>query len=534
MKRIIISILVTILTAAFLFYLWLPPINVKSISFWVYYMFLNFAFSVIFLTLSIKDSIKKVKPQNKKIGFWGVFIGFNLVIILALSVCGLISMPFFNAKTYQLQLKVSDGDFTNDIKEISINNIPLLDRDSAVRLGDRKMGEVVDLVSQFNVSDIYTQINFNNSPVRVSPLEYAGFFRWFNNQSEGIPAYIKVDMAKKDASLVKLDEKIKYSQSEYLLRNIKRYLRFKYPTLMFEDISFEIDDSGKPYWIAPVIDNEIFLFGAKDVKGAVMVDAHNGKTTYYNVFDVPKWVDRVYPADLIITQINNWGKYVHGFWNAVISKKNVTQSTEGYNYIPINDDVWLYTGITSVTNDESNIGFVLVNLRTKETKFYSINGAEEFSAMESAQGKIQEKRYTATFPILLNIENRPTYCLSLKDNAGLVKSFGFISVENYQIVGIGDTIEDAEKEYRRLLASAGLLSKSQTDSYSGKIANIKSFVKDGNTTYYIILNTNPNIFSGNVSNISLLPLLEVGNNVNINATISHDNYYEIVDVEVIK
>ena len=80
---------------------------------------------------------------------------------------------------------MEDGEFTKDIEELSFDQIPLLDRDSATLLGNRKMGSMVDMVSQFEVDDLYSQINYQDQPVRVSPLRYANLIKWFTNQKEG-------------------------------------------------------------------------------------------------------------------------------------------------------------------------------------------------------------------------------------------------------------------------------------------------------------------------------------------------------------
>ena len=236
-----------------------------------------------------------------------------------------------------------------------------------------------------------------------------------------------VDMTTQDTSLIRLENGIKYSESEYFMRNIRRKLRFEYPTKIFGDISFEIDDNGTPYWVASTVEYKIGLFSGEDIGGAVLFDAQTGESKYYDVADVPTWVDQVYESDMVLQQLVYNGKYRSGWLNSIFGQKGVLQPTDGYNYLAINDDVWLYTGITSVTSDESNVGFVLTNLRTKETRYYAVSGAEEYSAMSSAQGQVQHLGYRATFPLLLNVADRPTYFMALKDSAGLVKMYAFVA-----------------------------------------------------------------------------------------------------------
>lgn len=379
--------------------------------------------------------------------------GFILIAILVvfMAVASLIGIKFFNASRYRDLIAITDGDFTADVSEINMNQIPVVDRDTASRLGSRKLGEMSELVSQFEIQEHYTQINYHQTPYRVTPLAYADPIKWLFNQKNGLPAYITVNMVTQDTDLVWLESGMRYSPSEYFFRNIYRYLRFSYPTLMFDQVSFEIDDNGTPYWVAPVITYRIGWWSGKDISGAVLVDACTGESQYYAKEDVPQWIDQLYNSNLIIEQLDDNGRYQNGYLNSIFGQRGVRRTTYGYNYLALDDDVYLYTGMSSVTADESNIGFVLVNLRTKETRFYPVPGATEYSAMDSAQGQVQHLKYTATFPLLLNISDRPTYFISLKDAAGLVKMYAFVDVAQYQIVGTGVTIDEARHNYRMAL-----------------------------------------------------------------------------------
>ena len=327
-------------------------------------------------------------------------------------------------------------------------------------------------------------------------------------------------MATQDTELVKLESGMKYSPSEYLMRDLMRHVRFAYPTKLFEETSFEIDDNGHPYWILSYYHYTIGFLGGRDIAGIIMVDAVSGEMTDYPVSEVPSWVDRVYPADLVLEQANNWGALKNGFWNSIFTQKNVVKTTDGYNYLALNDDVWLYTGITSVVSDNSNIGFILINMRTKESKTYSINGAEEYSAMASAEGMIQEKGYTATFPILVNIADTPSYFISLKDNAGLVKAYSFVAVSQYQTVGVADTLEGAEAEYRRLLGVSNggegqeEIPAEETVTITGRVSRIASPVKDGNSLYYIEIDGS--LYTAGLEVSDILPLLLPEDTVTIN------------------
>ncbi|MEE0927577.1 MAG: CvpA family protein [Acutalibacteraceae bacterium] len=535
-KKYGLPAIITLILGAGNYYLSLPALNIKSASLWGFVLFLVIVYFVSmgiiakseWLTKLIKgkkvsvnsfefERIRKYTPKKVKI----IVLSIVAVVVVVGGAIFVSSSQFFNASKYQKMLTVTESSFNEDIAEIPLSQIPVVDRDTASRLGSRKIGEVVELVSQFNVSDYYTQINYNNHPTRVSPLEYADIIKWFTNRDDGIPYYVKIDMASQDTELVDLPEGMKYSPSEVFSRDLMRHVRFAYPTKMFDSTSFEIDEKGHPYWIISCYDFTIGFLGGYDITGIIMVDAVTGDMTYYDVSDVPTWIDCVYKADVVLQQANYWGSYVNGYWNSIISQKNVVKTTEGYNYLAIDDDIWVYTGITSVVSDESNIGFILVNLRTKETKTYSINGAEEYSAMESAEGKIQEKGYTATFPILVNIADTPSYFISLKDSAGLVKAYSFVSVSNYQIVGVADTVAGAEQEYRRLLRESGKLNEEGGDNtaenktVTGVINAVSTAVINGNTAYYIVLENNETVFIADVSLNDRLPFVTIGDTVEI-------------------
>jgi hypothetical protein len=417
-------------------------------------------------------------------------------MIVIFIVGGILSSPVVNAKKYQKLLTITERNYTDDIKEISYKEIPILDKDSAILLGSRKMGSIAEYVSQFEVSSNYTQINYQGTPVRVTPLKYGSIFKWFSNRSKGIPAYMRINMTTQNVELVKLAEGMKYSEAEHFGRNIYRYLRFHYPTYVFNTLKFEINDDGIPYWICPVKDYTIGLFGGQTIGRVVIVNAVTGELTEYDVKDVPNWVDNVYSADLLISFYDYYGTLIHGYWNSVFGQKDALQTTDGYNYIAMEDDVWVYTGVTSVGADESNVGFVLMNQRTAETRFYSISGAEEYSAMASAEGQVQHLGYVATFPLLLNIGGEPTYFIALKDAAGLVKMYAMVNIAQYQIVAIGDTVNQCEKTYLELMKTSGISVADTTKlpKITGSITKISDIVIDGNTHYYILLNNSNEIF----------------------------------------
>ena len=486
MKKIAAGLGILLLAFVY-YYITLPAINIHESGFWF------FLGTVVVLLLVIYAVRKRLRsPQeikSSKVMKAGLFL--VLAIIVVYGVGTLLSSPIVNAKKYQQLVTPEERDFTEDIKEISYDQIPLLDKDSAELLGNRKMGSMVDMVSQFEVSSLYSQINYQGQPYRVTPLVYASGIKWLTNQKEGIPAYIRIDMATQNTELVKLDKPIKYSESEYFNRNIYRHLRFKYPTYMFDQLSFEIDDEGTPYWICPVKKFNIGLFGGQTIGRVVLCNAQTGETKDYKIEDCPQWVDRAYPADLLLELYNYHGMLKNGFFNSVLGQKGCLKTTDGNNYLALDDDVWVYTGVTSVSGDKSNVGFVLMNQRTMETRYYACDGAQERSAMDSAEGQVQNLKYQAAFPLLLNISDQPTYFMALKDGAGLVKKYAMVNVQKYQTVAIGDSVAECEKNYEKLLSENGIASDGastgESNTVTGTIKRMAQAVIEGNSHFYITL-----------------------------------------------
>ena len=518
--RTLINLGVTLGLGLIWFYLELPAINLQSEDFYVFALGLCAVYCICaVLTSGFQgDGIKGYFHFLRKQCTVPFFLAVALVIVaLVGSVAGWVPL---RASAYAELLNVQQGDFAQDIEEISYDQIPMLDAASASQLGSRKLGELSDMVSQFEILPTYSQINYQNRPVRVTSLRYGDTIKWLTNRSNGLPAYLVIDMVTQEAEVVRLDEGMKYTTAEHFSRNLYRLLRFRYPTMMFATPVFEIDDEGTPYWVCPRTVKTIGLFGGTDIHGAVLVNAVTGESEYYE--EVPSWVDRVYSADLIIEQYDYYGRYHNGFLNSMFGQRDVTLTTEGYNYIAIDDDVYMYTGITSVTSDQSNIGFILCNQRTKETHFYSVAGATETSAQASAQSQVQQMRYTATFPLLLNIADQPTYFISLKGDDGLVKMYAMVNVQQYSIVSTGSTVADCEQNYRTALAHNGLIREEEAelvvpdrDTMEGAIAEIRTAVLDGDSYYFIRLEDSEVFVTVNAAENPLAVILNVGDRVRL-------------------
>ena len=538
-KAIVVLAVVILIIAAFCYWWFHPPINIHSVDLWmflaIFVLFPSFLVFFIFHQIYERGMGKREKNEKKAKRFKGLMV--VPVIIALVGVLGAVaSLTLFpgNAEKYSTILNTEDGDFATDIEQADYSTIPFIDRDSAVLLGNRTMGTMADYVSQFEISDLYSQINYQDAPVRVSPLNYADVFKWWSNHNTGIPAYVIVNMSTQDTQIVRLEDPIYYSDSDPFFNNVDRHVQLSHPFYIFGEKSFEIDDNGKPYWIYPVIDYTVGLFGGETVSRVVLCDASTGECQDLAIDEVPQWVDRAYPADLLIQQYN-WSGALSGGWiNSWLGQSGVKQTTPGsdgqlgYNYIAKDDDVWVYSGVTSATADNSIIGFVLINQRTAESKFYPVAGATEESAMSSAEGQVQILKYEATFPLLINVDNQPTYFMALKDNAGLVKKYAMIDIQRYQNVAVGDTLEETEKSYKKLLRANGV----STDDDSGKatktggtatgtISLISPVVLDGNSHYYVMLNGDGTLYDCPVANVVDIVRFKEGDSVTL--TVSGDN-----------
>lgn len=511
------------------YYIFLPPLNLTAIECWIFLIFMYLIYIFVsmwefIITLTEYRSNTEFKLSKNNI----IKVAIVPILIVLLVVVNFALSPIFNSRAYSKRITINEGlSFSEKVSEVDLSHVPLLDRDSTSKIGDRVMGEMTDLVSQFYVSNMYTQINYNNNIARVTPLEYDGLIKYFTNRGKGVPGYIVVDSVTGKANLVRLEKGMKYMPSAMFNENLRRKLRFSYPTEIFGEENFELDNEGNPYWVVPTI--KYHGIGIrKEITGVILLDPITGDSKKYDIDEVPTWVDHVYSADLILEEVNDWGLYNGGFLNSIFGQKNVVATTTGYNYMVQNDDVFLYTGITSVATDESNLGFILTNMRTKETNYYLIPGAEEYSAMASAEGQVQQMKYTSTFPLLINLNGKATYLVSLKDNAGLVKMYGFVDVQDYQKVSVTDAshgIIKAKENYLKLLGT-----KVESDNEKEIIiSTINPVLIDGNT-YYYITDKEANRYRISIKiNEDLLPFLKVNDKVTVSYT--EGNVMEIQSIK---
>ena len=536
----ILGIVSALFVLGFSLYAFCPAINIHNPGLWFLTIIVVLIFIVVvrlakgekdFGWVIIKDKIgSKGRTKTSRMFNFSVKYYVAPIILLVIFIFfGFMSSTIMTAKTHSEILKVTESDFSKDIAEsVGTDSIALMDTASARMLGDREIGALSDVVSQYNVSYDYTQIDYKGKPVKVSALEYAGFFKWNNNKHNGVKGYVTVDPVSMSASFVEC-EGMKFVPSAYFSEDALRHIRKEYPTLMLDNLHFEIDEAGKPYYVASVIEKSIVLFGGETVSGCVVLDPVSGDIVKYDVKDIPRWIDVVFHGDLICRQYNWHGMFRNGYWNSMFAKKDCKQVTtyyssdedtedetpvSDYGYIAKDGDIWIYTGVTSVNGDSSNIGFLLANERTGESRYYSVAGADEKSAMSAAEGEVQEKGYQASFPSLINIDGHPTYIMVLKDSGGLVKLYATVNVEQYNIVTTAGTQAECIKKYKTALGIETEDVKSDVKEATITIASIKYIDIDGNTYIYLI-DSGSNIFKAKASANENMLLLNAGDKVKI-------------------
>ncbi len=523
-----IALGITVLLMFGAWYLTLPALNLKNAGFWVFAMA---AVLIYFFAKMIVSAIRK-----KDAGVRNPVIVFT-VLIVGLFGNLIFSSRLFHAKAYSEILKVEDAEIDLIPSVSGSSSIALMDTASAERLGDRKIGSLSNVVSQFNVGE-YMQINYQEAPVKVAALKYDGFFKWNANKNQGIPGYVIVNPVDMSADYASLKEGMRFVPSAYFSKNLYRHIRFNNPSLLVDNVHFEIDEEGNPWYVGSIYDHTIGLFGGKKVTGALIINPVNGDMQKYALSDVPVWADIVIDGDLICTQYNDHAQLQHGFWNSVFSQTDCRQVTTirsanedgdeeaypDYGYIAKEGDIWVYTGVTSLNGDSSNLGFILANERTAETKYITCAGADEFSGMKSAEGEVQEKGYIASFPSLINVEGTPTYIMVLKDSNGLVKMYAAVNVEQYNIVATAATQADCIEKYRKLMNAEITPDEAKSDepakdtsNYTEMTVKVKKLqtIDKGGDTYIYVVDETDHIYNAKYADVIGMILVEEGDEITI-------------------
>lgn len=477
----------------------------------------SFIFIITFIAISIVLGVFLFKKEMivKKIEKFAISIISSLLIAVIITILGgILSSSMFNSQSYRNLFgnKIKVKEFTEDMKLIDKNNLPVVNQAMTQRLSDKKIGQ---LGSQFEV-DEFTKQSINGKQYFVAPLKYKNIFSW-NRAKNGTPGYIRISVSNpSDVELI-TDYKIKYQPSSFFSSDLNRYVYINgLNKVGLTDFSFEVNDKGKPYFVITLYKNTIGL-GGKKVLGIATIDPTNGTIRRYGLENLPKWIDRVYPADLIINQLDWHYKLIHGFWN--FSNRDKLETTDGYEIVYNNGECFVYTGLTSAGSDKGTVGFLMTNLRTKVATLYKIQGYNEYAAMDSAKGKEQAAEYEATFPILINVENSPTYFLTLTDDNNLIAKFMFVNIKNLNIVGKGDNLNEALNNYiKNLQQDENILEENIGKKVvaTGNVVRIGSVTQQNTTYFYIIIDSIKNkVFIVPLDESSKLPLTKEGDNVSL-------------------
>jgi len=510
-KGLLGALIMTAVIAVIIDYLSLPAYNIHSIE----TLFLFAGYFGLFAFLSVFWTGKLTKAAFAAVSVSGIIVAFVIVM-------SILGSEILNADAFRNQINiVESGNFSDDFDLVQYDKVPIVDYETAKQLGDKQMGKIQGLGSQYNINIDYTLISIDDKIVRVAPLEYQDFFKWLSNKGDGIPGYIEVNVRDaSDVSLITLTNGIIYSPSAFFDQDLLRHVRFTYRTDILDDFSFEIDNAGHPYFVISVIEPKVGFFSGWDASGVIVVDAVSGTMNKYGLDEIPSWVDRVQPVSLAWYQVDNWGYYVNGWFNTVFGRKDVIQTTSGYNYLSIEGQTYVFSGMTSAGADQSIVGFSLINLKTKDAFFYRVGGADETSAMSSAQGAVQHLGYIATFPVLLNVEGEPSYFMSLKDQEGLVKMYALVSVTDYSVVGTGTTLAETKANYVKKMIEAGLVDSAGDleKTVTLPVSKIVSAIIEGNTQYYITLEGDARLFKVSLNLSPETVLTQVGDIVTITYT----------------
>jgi len=529
-KPLVVGVL--LLIGFLLFYTALPVINYGFTGFAILLIFLLVLGSFLTANAETKNNKLSLKfNKGNKIAFIVAFILLLYVTILPL----LTSAPIFHNQAYREMIgKVKVGnDMSNHIAPIAINKVRVVDEQLAYLLGEKILGSDPALGSKSELGEFFIQ-KVGDELYWIAPLLHSGFFKWLNN-TEGTEGYVMVSATnERDVKLVQTlngkDLKIKYQPEAFFGSQIERHAYFNgYATTGLADFNFEIDNDGKPYWVATKYSRKVG-FAGDDATGVVLIDAQNGEIKEYSVADAPKWVDRIQPISFVIEQMNDWGEYVHGYWNWANTDKLMITEDLTLVYGENGRSYW-YTGVSSVGKEESNVGFVLVDTRTKETTMYNQSGATEYAAQRSAEGKVQEKGYHASLPVPYTINGIPTYVMTLKDEGGLVKMYAMVAIGDYTIVGVGNTMRETLMSFKNVYNMAGNRinpdDKDTRTNLKTVVTRIQSDIKNGNSFYYFTVNGNPKIFIGSSQLSNELPVTVVGDSINISFDTDAE---EVIDV----
>ena len=516
--RRILTVVMSILLGVVVYYFYLPALNLRSLE--------GLYFIWFIITLILVITFPNIPTNNSiLIRIVAIVGGFLLILLLAV-----VSGPLIQTSAYQSLIDIEEGDFKNEVASNNIDEIAVVDVATAQRLGDRTIASLKNS-SWYDVDDEYNLILYKGKQYRISPLTYGGFFKYLSASSSGIPGYVLVDAITQEATLVQTEKPIYYSPSASFFNKLSRHLRIQYPFYVLGKSFFEIDEDGNPYWVTSVKNPKVGFCGGFTKDSFIITDATTGESQEVSTDELPSWIDHAFDLAYLMKLVNYNYEYIHGYFN--FSKTDVNQTTyesrdenfDGYNTTISSDGIVFYSGVTPANASNSITGFVFANPRTGKVKFYPATGANESSAQTAAQGLVQDLKYTATFPIIVNIDGNPTYFMTLKDQSGLIQRYAFSNVENYSITVQAFTLEEALDSYRKEMggSTASESDTNEVSSTTGQITNIYTAEIDGYTYFYFTLASDNNLYMSSIENSNRQVLLQVGTNVTIKFTPSSES-----------
>lgn len=520
----LVAFIVVLCIGAVLNYLFLPTWNIRDEGLYGYLIAISIISTIIFCI------IENVWPENDgKPVCTAISLTVLVFALLVLIICTIQSSTLFNASKYQSLIDIEEGNFEQEVVANDIENIAIVDVDTAKKLGDRTIAALQN-PSWYNLDDEYNLICYNGKQYRISCITYGGFFEYIKAKNYGIPGYVLVDAITQEAQLVTLDSPIRYSPSAFFVNNLTRHLRNQYPNYTFGKSFFEVDEDGNPYWITSVKRPAIGLFGGKMEESFILTDACSGKNIEYVTDELPEWVDHAFDLSYLMKLVYYNYEFINGTFN--FSKTGVNRTSyfykdsefAGYNTTMSSDGIVFYTGVTPANAAESILGFIFANPRTGVVKFYSCSGAEESSAQAAAEGLVQNLGYKATFPTIINVDGNPTYLMVLKDDAGLIQRYALCDVSNYTQVFQASTLEETLKGFRSMMGTSDEPQEDQVEvmTASGEVEFLETAEIDGYTYFYFTLIGDDNLYMSSIENSNKQILLKVGNEVSIAYTESSE------------
>ena len=526
----LIAGVVTVLLGVWFNYLMLPAWNVRSAGMWGFLL-------LMFVIGAIAFAIAEYCTGEEEYFFSIGSLVCIAVVLVVLIIGGITSTQMFHSSKYHNLIQIEEASFDEDIPKInSESQVTIVDMGTAQKVGDRTVGSIKN-ATWYEVGDEYNLIKYQGEYYRISELNYGGFWKYRKAKYDGIPGYVLVNAKTQEAKYVELKESMKYSPSAHFGNKLKRHLRRQYPSYMFGNSFFEIDEEGNPYYITSVERPTIGLFGGHKVDSFIITNTCNGESKEYKTEELPEWVDHAYDLDYLMEVINYNQKYVNGWWNALTSKTGVNSTSfqyrgegyTGYNTtITSKGDIVFNTGVTPASRSESNLGFLLVNPRTGKVNYYVCPGAEESSAQSAAEGLVSDLHYSATFPTILNVDGKETYFMLLKDGAGLVQRYALCNVKDYTKVVQAESFNSALKLYKEKLGMKSTDPGEELLKTEGDIQNLYTAEIDGNTYYYFTIGDSNDLYMSSIKNSNKQVLLKQGTRVTIEYTQSSEKGLFIV------